>query len=89
MQTAQNQQISGLQIFSEPVTSKHPYDVAIGKKIEARRLQLRWTQSDLGEKLYLGQGRISEIENGVYGLRLRELPRWAEVLDCRVADIIV
>ncbi|MGD1852703.1 MAG: helix-turn-helix domain-containing protein [Leptolyngbyaceae cyanobacterium] len=78
------------QQISEPrILSGHPYDVAIGERLKAARIQSKLTQAQLGKKLFLQQGHVSEYETGKYGLKLNALPLWAEALGCEVKDLIV
>lgn len=38
--------------------------ISIGSKVRALRVQRRWTQAELAERVNLSQSRLSEIENG-------------------------
>lgn len=88
MSATNKQQISELQIFQRTGLGKQSCDVAVGDRIEKIRKNLGLTQKELGKRIFLSQGRVSEIETGTYGLLLRDMPRWAMALECRVIDLM-
>lgn len=59
----------------------------LGKRIEAARLHLGLTQSELGEKLHLTQQAINRIESGLTK-NPRNLPAIAKALDVDVSFLL-
>ena len=87
MGTPENQPISELQITRKNL-SKNPYDIAVGELIKKQREIIHLNQDQLGSRLFLSQGMISEIETGVRGLYIRDMLRWAMALECEPAKLI-
>jgi DNA-binding XRE family transcriptional regulator len=52
----------------------------LGDRIKARRLELNWTQDDLGAKTTLSKGFLSDLENGKRNVSANNLLDIARVL---------
>ncbi|MCK4624772.1 MAG: helix-turn-helix transcriptional regulator [Phycisphaerae bacterium] len=54
--------------------------MALGERIKARRLALRWTQDTLAQKAGISKGFLSDVENGKRSLGAETLLDIAQVL---------
>lgn len=61
---------------------------SIGKRIKARRRELKKTQEDLAEALSVSVGYISQIERGVTKVSLDTLAEIALRLDCDLPELL-
>lgn len=68
-------------------TKKHPrpVDAAVGVRVRMRRLQLRITQQELGDKIGLTFQQVQKYEKGTNRIGASRLHQIAEVLQCPVA----
>ena len=60
-----------------------------GKRIAELREQRKWNQTELGDKIKVGQKRISEIERGTKSITLRTLDRIAEALEVDAFALLI
>lgn len=61
----------------------------VGKRIKSRREELGMTQEELAHKLgYKSKSSLSKIEKGKTDIGQSDLPRFAEVLQTTVADLM-
>ena len=59
-----------------------------GEKIRERRLALKLTQKELGERLNVSQQMIGQWENNVDNIKLSTLGKIADALDLHVLDLL-
>lgn len=55
----------------------------VGRRIKVRRVELGLTQSDLAQKLSVGQSNLSYIEKGKRDLSISLLDEIARALKCK------
>ena len=67
---------------------KPPFQVALGKAVQARRAELDLTQEDLANETGLNQNWISHIENGRRNPSLLSLRRLAAGLGLKPAELL-
>jgi transcriptional regulator with XRE-family HTH domain len=60
----------------------------IGKKIKARRVQLKLSQEDVATFMGLTQGAVSQWEVGAHGLAVDNLVKLAQILQTTVGDLL-
>lgn len=59
----------------------------IARNIRYRRMQLRMTQAQLGDRVFLGKNAISRKEQGSSSVEAEHLPNFAQALGVAVADL--
>lgn len=57
--------------------------------VAARRDELRWTQTDLAERLGVSRQTVLSIEKGKYDPSLPLAFKLAEVFGCKIEDLFV
>jgi transcriptional regulator with XRE-family HTH domain len=61
---------------------------AVGKAIARKRMQAGYTQEDVAEKLGLGLGAISRVEQGIAVPTIIRLIELAELFGCRLEELL-
>jgi len=59
----------------------HPIDIAVGKRVRLRRLQLSMSQSELGEQLGIAFQQVQKYETGANRISCSKLTEIADALD--------
>src|ERR1700730_17201489 len=67
------------------VKSPVPLDKVVGRRIRARRLQLRLSQQDLGKALGISYQQVQKYEQGVSRIGAGRLQQLAEILNVPVS----
>jgi transcriptional regulator with XRE-family HTH domain len=62
----------------------HPIDVIVGKRIRLRRLQLSFSQTDLGQKLGVAFQQVQKYEKGTNRVSCSRLYEISKILDVPV-----
>ena len=62
----------------------HPLDIAVGKRVRLRRLQLSMSQSELAEQLGVAFQQVQKYETGANRISCSKLTEMAEALDCPI-----
>ena len=62
----------------------HPLDIAVGKRVRMRRLQLSMSQSELAEQLGVAFQQVQKYETGANRISCSKLTEMAEALDCPI-----
>lgn len=62
--------------------------VIVGRAIARRRTDCRLTQEYVAERLGIGVEAVSRIERGVVLPTVVRLGEFADVFDCRIADLV-
>ncbi|WP_445683511.1 helix-turn-helix transcriptional regulator [Sporosarcina sp. FSL W7-1283] len=63
--------------------------ISVNNYIKARRLEMRWTQDVLAEKLDVSRQTIISLEKGKYNPSLILAFKIAALFDCRIEDIFI
>ncbi|EGQ20065.1 cro/CI family transcriptional regulator [Sporosarcina newyorkensis 2681] len=63
--------------------------MSVNNYIKARRLEMRWTQDVLAEKLDVSRQTIISLEKGKYNPSLILAFKIAALFDCRIEDIFI
>lgn len=61
----------------------------IARNIRYRRMALKMTQAQLGDRVHLGKNAISRREQGNSSVEAEHLPRFAEALGVQLNDLFV
>jgi len=61
---------------------------AVGKAIARKRTQASYTQEEVAEKLGLGLGAISRVEQGIAVPTIIRLIELAELFSCRLEELL-
>jgi len=59
----------------------HPLDIAVGKRVRLRRLQLSMSQSELAEQLGVAFQQVQKYETGANRISCSKLTEMAKALD--------
>ena len=59
-----------------------------GNKIKELRKAKRWTQTELGEKIYMGQNAISKYEKGECEVPILKLKALAKIFKVKLSDLV-
>ena len=62
--------------------------LAVGKAIARKRTQAGYTQEQVAEKLGLGLGAVSRVEQGIAIPTIIRLIELAELFDCRLEELL-
>lgn len=57
-------------------------------QLKKKRLEKGWTQAYIAEKLWVAKNTISQYEKGLREPRLALLKRMAQLLECKVDELI-
>lgn len=68
---------------------EHALAQSVGRAIARRRVEAGYTQEEVAEKLGLGSGAISRVEQGVAIPTVVRLVELAELFGCSVDDLLV
>lgn len=73
-----------LKIVNKKAIKVHPMDAYIGKKIKARRSQIKMSQGELGKTIGVSFQQIQHHEKGVERVSARRLYDFAKTLNVEV-----
>ena len=62
----------------------HPLDIAVGKRVRLRRLQLSMSQSKLAQQIGVAFQQVQKYEKGTNRISCSKLSEMAEALDCPI-----
>lgn len=63
-------------------------EIFLGKAVRSRRLELGWSQEDLGFEAGLHRTYVGVIERGEKSISLGSLVHLAETLDVKASDLL-
>jgi transcriptional regulator with XRE-family HTH domain len=69
-------------------SGKVVHDMKIGEKIKKRRMELKWSQRELAEKMGYNHSTITRIENGKIDIPQSRISQFAEVLGVSVGYLM-
>ena len=62
----------------------HPVDIAVGKRVRLRRLQLSMSQTELAQQIGVTFQQVQKYEKGTNRISCSKLSEMAEALDCPI-----
>ena len=62
----------------------HPLDIAVGKRVRLRRLQLSMSQSELAQQIGVAFQQVQKYETGANRISCSKLAEMADALDCPI-----
>lgn len=75
-------------LLGMPPRSRDAFNESVGSRVREKRVQRGWGQEILARALGVTQGRVSQLERGVYGIDARQLRTLTELFECDADELL-